>query len=135
MKKLFVMLSIATMIFAFAGCGTTGGQPQETTAAPTEATAETAQTTAAPTTQAATQAQTQAPAGGDIGLEKAKEIALQDAGIDAANATFIEQRADIDDGLNVYDIEFVSAETEYSYEIEAATGTIRERSSESVYDD
>lgn len=68
-----------------------------------------------------------------IGDEKAKEIALQSAGIDVASATFTKIKLERDDGLYVYDIEFVSGDFEYSFEIDAVSGTILEKSSESIY--
>lgn len=69
-----------------------------------------------------------------IGADKAKELALQNAGIDAASATFTKAKLDKDDGLYVYEIEFISGETEYSYEISATDGTIIDKDSESIYD-
>ena len=65
---------------------------------------------------------------GDIGVDKAKEIALNHAGVKAADATFIEAKRDYDDGRLVYELEFVvisnGAIKEYDYEILAADGTI-----------
>ena len=59
---------------------------------------------------------------------------MQNAGIDAASATFTKAKLDKDDGLYVYEIEFISGETEYSYEISATDGTIIDKDSESIYD-
>ena len=66
----------------------------------------------------------------DIGLEAAKSAALADAGVNAADATFTEQKRDRDDGVLVYDIDFYTSEMKYEYEIDAATGAVRERKSE-----
>ena len=60
----------------------------------------------------------------DIGLEKAKSIALNHAGVAAADVAFIYAKLDYDDGLRVYDVEFSSGNKEYDYEINAATGDI-----------
>ena len=127
MKKLIALLSVALMMFAFAGCGSA---QEEATEAPAETTAAAEETTAAPATEATT-----AAAADDIGIEKATEIALQDAGLTEADVQFTKQQADIDDGVNIYEIEFTSGDTEYEYDIEAATGNIREHSTDSVYDD
>ena len=66
----------------------------------------------------------------DIGLEAAKNAALADAGVNAADATFTEQKRDREDGMLVYDIDFYTATTKYEYEIDASNGTVRERKSE-----
>ncbi|EJP26125.1 peptidase propeptide and YpeB domain protein [Peptostreptococcaceae bacterium AS15] len=67
----------------------------------------------------------------DIGVEKAKSIALKDAGI--SNVKFTKAKVDYENGVKVYDIEFRKGNKEYEYEIDAKTGKIRERSVE-VYD-
>lgn len=63
----------------------------------------------------------------NIGIEKAKSIALQDAGLQASNVQFVKAKLDTDDGVRVYDIEFYSGNTEYDYEIHARTGRILEK--------
>ena len=65
----------------------------------------------------------------DIGLEAAKNAALADAGVNAADATFTEQKRDREDGVLVYDIDFYTATMKYEYEIDALTGAVRERKS------
>ena len=60
----------------------------------------------------------------DIGAEKAKQIALEHAGLSASKVSFIKTEADYDDGRKVYDIEFYSGNKEYDYEILASNGTI-----------
>jgi len=57
---------------------------------------------------------------------KAKTIALEHAGLNESQVTFIKAHLDRDDGRDVYDVEFYSGNTEYDYEIDAATGTILE---------
>ena len=65
--------------------------------------------------------------GGQIDAETAKNAALADAGVNAADATFTKSRLDWDDGIQVYDVEFYTATHEYDYEIDAATGAVRSR--------
>ena len=60
----------------------------------------------------------------DIGVEKAKEMALEKAGLSASEVTFTESKPDYDDGRLVYDIEFRVGRTEYSAEILASDGTV-----------
>ena len=62
-----------------------------------------------------------------IGKDRAKAIALQDAGYTAAQATFIRVKLDRDDGRRIYEVEFYvrdGAILEFDYEIEAYTGAI-----------
>ena len=71
-----------------------------------------------------------------IGVDKAKTIALKDAGLSASSVTFTKAKLDRDDGVAVYEIEFYSGNTEYEYEINATSGQIRDRDSEMRdYDD
>jgi len=56
--------------------------------------------------------------------EEAKTAALLHAGVKAEDARFIKVELDYDDGRAVYEVEFVSADTEYEYEISAETGDL-----------
>ena len=60
----------------------------------------------------------------DIGVEKAKTIALNHAGVSASNAVFLHAKLDYDDGRRTYEVEFRSGNQEYDYEIDAASGDI-----------
>ena len=62
--------------------------------------------------------------GSYIGEAKAKEIALNKAGVSASSATFVKCHLDRDDGWVIYDVEFRSGWTEYDFEIDAYTGDI-----------
>lgn len=55
---------------------------------------------------------------------RAKEIALQHASLAAADVTFVHAELDYDDGVQIYDVEFFKGNTEYDYEIDAATGAV-----------
>ena len=80
--------------------------PQQTVAAP------------APTTPAANNPSE------DIGIERAKQIALSHAGLSQGSVSFVKAELDYEDGVKVYDIEFYSGNVEYDYEINAASGAI-----------
>lgn len=67
---------------------------------------------------------TSQPSSNYIGVDKAKTIALKDAGLSASSVTFTKAKLDRDDGLRVYEIEFFTSSKEYEYEINAATGKI-----------
>ena len=62
-----------------------------------------------------------------IGVEKAKTIALNDAGLSASQVTFTKAQTDWDDGRMEYDVEFRSGGIEYEYEIDAYSGAILSR--------
>lgn len=61
---------------------------------------------------------------GDIGEEKAKQIALEKAGLEESQVQRMKVEKDREDGVLVYEVEFEQGRTEYSYEIVAATGEI-----------
>ena len=63
-------------------------------------------------------------------MDSAKVIALTDAGLTEEEVTFTKEKLDWDDGVAVYDIDFYTADREYEYEINAATGVIMDRSVE-----
>ena len=67
-----------------------------------------------------------------IDVEKAKSIAVQNAGLDINNVTFIKQKYDIDDGIAEWEIEFVANNNKYEYEISALDGTIMKSKLESI---
>lgn len=62
--------------------------------------------------------------GEQMSIETAKNTVLSDAGIDAADATFIKEKQDYDDGVSVYELEFYTSTHKYDYEIEVSTGRI-----------
>ena len=59
-----------------------------------------------------------------ITIDKAKEIALQNANINTNNVNFIEAKQEHDNGRLIYDIEFIYNHIEYNYEIDAKSGEI-----------
>ena len=68
-----------------------------------------------------------------IGKDKALEIAYSDAGVNSSDVTRNKVEMDYDDGVMVYEVEFIHNNREYDYEINATNGTIIERDRE--YDD
>ena len=62
-----------------------------------------------------------------IGVDKAKSVALSDAGLPASSVTFTKAKLDREDGVRVYEIEFFTQDKEYEYEINAVDGTIRSK--------
>lgn len=64
------------------------------------------------------------PNGNYIGEARAKEIALQNAGLKESDVTFKKVKLDMDDRKVVYEIEFFGGGMEHEYEIDALTGDI-----------
>lgn len=60
-----------------------------------------------------------------ISEEEAKKIALEHAGITEDGTTFIKVKLERDDGVQEYEIEFYTQDTEYDYNVDAVTGDIR----------
>ena len=65
-----------------------------------------------------------------ITKEKAKSIALKDAGVAAGDAKRMECEYDVDDGVKEYEVDFHAGKYEYSYTIHAETGKILSREKE-----
>ena len=67
----------------------------------------------------------QQTSGDMITEDEAKTIALEKAGKTNDEVTFIQSKLDMDDGRQVYDVEFYTADyKEYDYEIDAYTGEV-----------
>lgn len=89
-----------------------------------------AATTAQKKTTAAAGNTQSADAGTYIGEEKAKKIALEDAGFDEDEVTYLYAKFDNDDKGPEYEVEFFQGEMEYEYDIDAVTGEILDSSCE-----
>ena len=83
----------------------------------------TAQTSAQAQTSAAAPAQN-ATGIGIVDEAAAQKIALEHAGVKAADATITKSKLDYEDGRQVYDIEWYAGGAKYDYEIAADTGEI-----------
>ena len=62
--------------------------------------------------------------GPHIGEAAAKSAALTHAGVSESDASRIQVELDRDDGRTLYEVEFHVGRTEYSYEIDAASGAV-----------
>ena len=123
-KSLLAWLMIMIMAMgALAACGPKQeAAPAAQEPAATEEAAPAAET-APPAEQAADSAITE---------DQAKEIALADAGADAASAVFKKSGLEMDDGVQQYEFEFFANDMEYSYDIDVATGNILSREAEAM---
>ncbi len=136
MKKILAILTAALLTAAFAGCSNaakestapTQSTTQAQTAAPTQA--QTAALTQAETTTAVT-----TTAAATITEDEAKGIAVADAGFTLNQVNFTSVHSDFDDGMAVYEIEFTKDNQEYDYTIDAVSGAILEKETDSAIDD
>ncbi len=71
-----------------------------------------------------TQSTTAAASGELVGVDKAKSVALADAGLDASSVVITKEKLDWENNIQVYEIEFYHNQTEYDYDIDAKTGTV-----------
>ncbi len=74
------------------------------------------------------------PEGQGIDPAAASQIALQHTGIAAQDADFLRAQAEMDDGRWEYEVKFFFNFQEYSYQIDAATGTILDAETEPIFD-
>lgn len=103
----------------------------ETLSTQTAASAQSSQST----TSSAVQSPSTTTSSSYIGETKAKEIALNHAGVKAADTIMKKNRLDWDDGRAVYEIDFYAGNTEYDYEIDALTGAVREAEQDAMDDE
>ena len=107
MKKLLLISAMVISSLCITGCNNNSvnnsSQPPTATATTTQAMPETTEF---------------------ISEEKAKEIALQKAGLTAEGVTFTKIGLDRDDGVWQYEIDFRQDKTEYETDINAVDGTI-----------
>lgn len=69
----------------------------------------------------------------EMELEKAKSAVLQDAGLTEDEVSFTKSQREYDDGMEVYEFEFVTAQYEYEYEVRAADAQILKSSKEELH--
>lgn len=133
-KKRKYQLAVSGLILSISfslitGCGDEGKKDSKTTQSQsTEAQIqETVQSTTAVSDAVATTENRN-----EIGVEEAKEIALQNAGMESSEVVFTKEKRDRDGRSVEYDIEFVTDTTKYEYEIKADDGTVLQASQEPI---
>lgn len=130
MRKIIILLSIALIAAASAGCADAMADAKpasniESLSTAVSVKSEQAQSDAAQKVQKAESAATNAGAADTIiSQDEAVNIALSHAGVASSETSMLHVKLDYDDGIQVYEIEFYVGNTEYDYEIKAADGTI-----------
>lgn len=84
-----------------------------------------ADSSALPPVQPAVVSAPTVPAGDPLTRGQAETVALNHAGLTADQVRGLRSEFDIDDGVQVWDVEFWHDGWEYDYEINAVSGTIR----------
>ncbi len=115
MKKTSVLaglLALSLSVLLFAGCG---GNSTSQKASPGKEAPQNSSAAAETNTDAAN---------GELTLEKAKEIALTDAGVKESDAVFKKAELDTENSRQHYDVEFYAGDKEYEYEIDRSDGSI-----------
>ena len=74
-------------------------------------------------------------AAGRLTKDEAKQIALKEAGVTAAEATFTKARLDYDDGREEYEFEFFANGKEFDVDVDANTGRVVKFDVERCYRD
>lgn len=74
------------------------------------------------------------PAGQGIDEASAKQIVLQQTGLTENDVTMLRTSLEMDDGRWEYEVKFFVGTQEYSYQVDAATGTIIDADVDSIFD-
>ena len=67
-----------------------------------------------------------------ITQKDARKIALEDAGLTEAEVTISAEKLDTENGVSVYEVDFMKGNVKYEYDINATTGAVYSKSSEST---
>ena len=67
---------------------------------------------------------------GPLSLDQAKQVALNYAGVNPAEAVFTKAYQSYDDGRAVYEIEFYAGNTEYDMDVDVNTGMVTDFSTD-----
>lgn len=124
MKKLIPLLATGLSILALAACDFDDNDDHVQT--PASSTVSSSPSKSSSASSSSTSAA--------ISEDEAKNTALADAGLTAEQVTFTKVAQDIENGKNVYELEFVKDSIEYSYTIDSGNGAILEKETDNVND-
>lgn len=134
MKKIIVVAAALCLSLALVSCAPAASTGTSTNGSSQTSDQQSQQTTPQTGTQGSAQGTATSGTSTEIISEaQAKEIAFADAGIDESAIAAMYVNFKIDDGMQVYEVEFIAGGTEYDYEISAIDGTIREKDLDAEY--
>lgn len=128
-KKLLVFMMMITLLM-MVGCGSNTASEDQTAADD-----QVAEQTEDVQDDAAVDIGEVADKADQISEKDAKDIVLKHAGLKEQDVEFTKFEKDKDDGVWQYEIEFVSGEKEYEYDVRMSDGKILDYDIDSVYDD
>ena len=76
----------------------------------------------------------QIPAGQGIDEATATQLVFEQSGLTQDQVSMLRTTLEMDDGRWEYEVKFFIGSQEYSYQVDAATGTITDAESESIFD-
>lgn len=121
-KKLYApLLTLGLAVSVLAACE----QKADAAAAPIAVNTVTVKSKPAKTESAKAQISGNSAAANIISEADAKKIALEHAGVQEADASYLKVKLDYDDRVLEYEVEFYVGTTEYDFDIDAVTGAIR----------
>ncbi|MBE6727950.1 MAG: hypothetical protein E7562_04810 [Ruminococcaceae bacterium] len=127
MKKIFVILSVLTLMFSLSACGNSSSMKDDISngISSLESAADSTMDKISGDNNDKTSQNT-----ATISKEEAKNKALSHAGLKETDIMGLDIDLEHDDGIYQYDISFYSGDKEYDYEINAQTGEIISADSE-----
>lgn len=118
-RKMIIMILCCLSVLILGGCGQTSLQNQETGSSANKTTVKQGEKSTKNTDTG-------------IGMDKAVEKALAHAGLTKEEVTLVQQNQEYDDGVLVYEIEFVTDTQEYDYELDGITGEVLKFAQEAI---
>ena len=122
MKQLAAFTALLALLLILSGCGAM--ETALPTLSPTENISPEALPAQERTGESPTALSTQPPASQRLTAGEVRTIALSHAGIPEDQLRFLRLEYEMDDGIPRYEVEFVTDDWEYEYEIHAETGEI-----------
>lgn len=125
MKKNLIITTLALSLVLLGGCGDTNSNTHSNSNNTSNSTSNSNSNSNSTTNgNGNINSNTTTNKSADIGKEAAKEIAFSNANVKEADVSRLTINLETENGVQVYDVEFDTADKEYNYEITATDGTI-----------
>lgn len=124
MKRIKFIAMIAVLSIGLVGCGNAETKNNATNSNIEQSSTQSNSVNNNTTNNSANQSTNNVNNSTNISVEKAKEIALNHAGLSSNQVTFVRTERDFDNGIEKYEVEFYNDGMEYDYEINASNGEI-----------
>ncbi len=125
MKKIIVLTLVLIFVFCFAGCGTAKNVVSDGESMGNSIISDTkSEIDKVESDLKGNDKESSMNLMADITPEDAKQAALKHAGIEESQIRDLEIDLDRDNGRLIYEVDFISGNTEYDYDINAETGEV-----------